>query len=202
MAKKKAAVGVAAALGALLPCANVAQAQEDSVLTPEEQAISDAARQQDIIEAGGQAEYDAMQAEIATWESLPSTRSGSSGSRPSVNWGYKDCPAANSAVYELGITWRHGSYSNRSVFNTVPSRTARYGSVPDSWTNDEITRCRPASADTPYGYSVYSWQGIYDQFDCHDFAPGGVGTGSTWDLEGHRGATRNRWTWVRNKCSW
>lgn len=113
---------------------------------------------------------------------------------------YRSCPSANTGMSEMGYVLLNGAIGNRTSFHVIPSGIARWASVPDDWTPSELSRC--ISVWGPAPWNVVSWQGIYDQYDCHDLSPGGIGTGGSWDLEGHRGATRNRWTWTRNTCNW
>jgi hypothetical protein len=123
--------------------------------------------------------------------------SSSDNEKPAVDWGYEGCPAGNTAVYGVGVVWSHPGYYGSTVIRAVPSGWARYGDVLDDWTPDELGRCLPAAT-----WNINSWQGIYDQFDCHDVSPGGIGTGPTWDLEGHRPGNRDIDTWIMTKCSW
>ena len=52
----------------------------------------------------------------------------------------------------------------------------------------------------PHGIYVRSWAAIEDQFLCH--GPVALIAGNSWDLEGHRTATNNPYTWFRNGCNW
>lgn len=56
------------------------------------------------------------------------------------------------------------------------------------------------STGGPHGIYVRSWDVIEDQFLCH--APAGSLAGRSWDLEGHREATDNPFTWFLNLCNW
>ena len=51
-------------------------------------------------------------------------------------------------------------------------------------------------------FFIRSWLSIYQQFVCHANSPFSIGTGPTWDLEGHRSKNSNPITWVKTKCNW
>lgn len=108
------------------------------------------------------------------------------------------CYSSNVGVDRLAVTLRHKSYHDRSVWHVVPTHGARTGNVSDKKLTKELWGC----TRWVYRYNVKEYEAIVDQLHCHDLAPGGYGTGPTWDLEGSRGKTRNRWTWIYNKCNW
>ena len=61
--------------------------------------------------------------------------------------------------------------------------------------------CRPCPSHSADSRRLpASWDTIEDQFRCH--AAVGVAAGKSWDLEGHRTATNNPYTWATNGCNW
>ena len=122
---------------------------------------------------------------------------------PETQTGYGSCPSAYVAIDLVGIDFT--TSSGYSTWHTRPSNSARYGDALDFVTSAELYGCTPwwfTSVVTVYTFRYLSWQGLVDQFDCHDAAPLGLGTGPTWDLEGFRHGTRNLWTWASSKCNW
>lgn len=70
--------------------------------------------------------------------------------------------------------------------------------ITDGWAWDALANC--ISSGGPHGIYVRSWDAIEDQFLCH--AAVGPLAGRPWDLEGHREATNNPFTWFVNYCNW
>ena len=141
-------------------------------------------------------------------ESLPysggssGSSSGSSGDPPLTDTGYLRCQTGRKAIDKLGIDYSNPFYSNKSVIHAYPTWTARYVYVSDEHTSSELHNCIPLSYPGGFLLRYNSWQGLVDQFDCHDFAPLSIGTGPTWDLEGSRGAEGNILTWIRSGSNW
>lgn len=128
----------------------------------------------------------------------------SGGGWPSTDTGYLRCsPASNyEQMNDIGIKFT--AYGGKSRWSVVPTGWVRVGNVSDLFTGLELYACTPwyfTQAVSTFSFKFVSWDGLVDQFDCHDFFSW-VGGGPTWDLEGTRGKTRNYWTWLNNECNW
>lgn len=126
---------------------------------------------------------------------VASSSSSNSGGRPGGN--YVACNNSDH-VDELGMTWNYAN-TGRSALHADVAWVTRHFDIVDQVLWDETRAC------IAWWLSVRDWRAMKDQSDCHQLAAVLVqswGTGPTWDYEGHRTHTRNRWTWTRNRCNW
>lgn len=127
---------------------------------------------------------------------------------------YRDAVQGGTGIRKLGVRLRNPNYGGYSTFHVIPTSRARYFNVSDTQLRREFVAFLkkfgrnyfyapgPSGPKLVWKYRLKSWQGIYDQLYCHDFAPFGLGTGGSWDLEGSRRANDSRVTRVRTTCGW
>ena len=137
-----------------------------------------------------------------TLAQLPETRSGGTGSWTLTVGRGTDGHYCNSFyIHHVSYTFNYddGDYTRIHVEPTWRYRTFVAGDpITDGWAWNALANC--ISTGGPHGIYVRSWDAIEDQFLCH--AAAGPLAGRSWDLEGHREATDNPFTWFVNLCNW
>ena len=107
-------------------------------------------------------------------------------------------------IKHVSYTFYYDDPDNANQYTRIhvqPTRRYRYffsGLLFAGLAWDALANC--ISDGGPHGVYVRSWDAIEDQFLCH--AAVGVAAGKSWDLEGHRAATNNPYTWATNGCNW
>lgn len=107
-------------------------------------------------------------------------------------------------IKHVSYTFNYDDPDNANGYTRIhvqPTRRYRYffsGPLFAGRAWNALANC--ISTGGPHGIYVRSWDAIEDQFLCH--AVVGVAAGNSWDLEGHRTATNNPYTWATNGCNW
>ena len=105
-------------------------------------------------------------------------------------------------IHHVSYTFHYDDDHDYTRIHVQPTGTYRYLFAGDliwdrvAW--NALSNC--ISTGGPHGIYVTSWGAIEDQFLCHGEA--GPLAGRSWDLEGHREATNNPFTWASNLCNW
>ena len=108
-------------------------------------------------------------------------------------------------IKHVSYTFNYDDPDNENGYTRIHVQpTRRYkryfagGRLWDSLAWDALVNCIREGG--PHGIYVRSWAAIEDQFLCH--GPVSYIAGNSWDLEGHRTATNNPYTWFTNGCNW